>query len=332
MLGGNKYPINNNKKINDNAEGVKCLGGYWNITLYEKKTYHEVITEIERKVTHLEPWEKGTHKTKGLNGMCGGVRGVGGGGIVSTAFCILYKLYTLKLTRKQLNGLINVKSSPYVRAIGFMWIRFALKPSNYLEWYEDHLRDKREIDVKAGGGRMLEMGKLLALWLTGATWYDIRFPRVPPNELKRIEYKIHRLQSSSNYHCRNSSDNSSHKNRRRKSGYSHDENDGTISTDDDERDYRKHRSQRSTTTCNNEEKNCCSSSRRNVNSPSSSQRCDNSKKNYSFSDNDDDDDNDDNEEEKKGSLKRSSTSEKNDHSTVKSKKKSIYDYEQLSCW
>jgi pre-mRNA-splicing factor 38B len=38
--------------------------------------------------------------------MCGGVRGVGGGGIVSTAFCILYKLYTLKLTRKQVLGLM----------------------------------------------------------------------------------------------------------------------------------------------------------------------------------------------------------------------------------
>ena len=38
--------------------------------------------------------------------MCGGVRGVGAGGIVSSAFCLLYKLSTLKLTRKQINGLL----------------------------------------------------------------------------------------------------------------------------------------------------------------------------------------------------------------------------------
>lgn len=46
------------------------------------------------------------------------VRGVGAGGIVSTAFCLLYKLYTLRLTRKQLNGLLTHSDSPYIRALG----------------------------------------------------------------------------------------------------------------------------------------------------------------------------------------------------------------------
>ena len=52
------------------------------------------------------------------------VRGVGAGGIVSSAFCLLYKLFTLKLTRKQLNGLITHVDSPYIRALGFMFIRY----------------------------------------------------------------------------------------------------------------------------------------------------------------------------------------------------------------
>ena len=51
------------------------------------------------------------------------VRGVGAGGIVSSAFCLLYKLYTLKLTRKQLVGLLTHPDSPYIRGIGFMYIR-----------------------------------------------------------------------------------------------------------------------------------------------------------------------------------------------------------------
>lgn len=37
------------------------------------KTYHEVIDEIYYKVQHLEPWEKGSRKTSGQTGMCGGV-------------------------------------------------------------------------------------------------------------------------------------------------------------------------------------------------------------------------------------------------------------------
>lgn len=51
------------------------------------------------------------------------VRGVGAGGIVSTAYCLLFKLFTLKLTRKQLNGLLTHPDSPYIRGLGFMYIR-----------------------------------------------------------------------------------------------------------------------------------------------------------------------------------------------------------------
>ena len=43
------------------------------MNLFEYKTYHEVIDEIYYKVTHLEPWEKGSRKTAGQTGMCGGV-------------------------------------------------------------------------------------------------------------------------------------------------------------------------------------------------------------------------------------------------------------------
>ena len=51
------------------------------VNLFEYKTYHEVIDEIYYKVTHLEPWEKGSRKTAGQSGMCGGVSGrfIGGG-------------------------------------------------------------------------------------------------------------------------------------------------------------------------------------------------------------------------------------------------------------
>ena len=93
---------------------------------YFFQTYHEVVDQIYYKVTHLEPWEKGSRKTSGQTGMCGGVRGVGAGGIVSSAYCLLYKLFTLKLTRKQVNGLINHADSPYIRGLGFMYIRWVL--------------------------------------------------------------------------------------------------------------------------------------------------------------------------------------------------------------
>ena len=45
------------------------------------------------------------------------------GGIVSSAYCLLYKLFTLRLTRRQVQAMLNHGDSPYIRGLGFMYIR-----------------------------------------------------------------------------------------------------------------------------------------------------------------------------------------------------------------
>uniref|UniRef100_A0A0P4WEM4 Pre-mRNA-splicing factor 38 n=1 Tax=Scylla olivacea TaxID=85551 RepID=A0A0P4WEM4_SCYOL len=135
---GNEKTMNLNPLILTNIQSSQ----YFKVNLYQLKTYHEVIDEIYYNVTHLEPWEKGSRKTSGQTGMCGGVRGVGAGGIVSTAFCILYKLYTLRLTRKQVVGLLNHADSPYIRGLGFMYVRFTQPPADLWDWLEPYLDDE----------------------------------------------------------------------------------------------------------------------------------------------------------------------------------------------
>lgn len=49
---------------------------YFKVSLFKLKTYHEVIDEIYYQVKHLEPWERGSRKTAGQTGMCGGVGNV----------------------------------------------------------------------------------------------------------------------------------------------------------------------------------------------------------------------------------------------------------------
>ncbi|XP_055904878.1 pre-mRNA-splicing factor 38B isoform X2 [Eupeodes corollae] len=122
--------------------------------------------------------------------MCGGVRGVGAGGIVSTAFCLLYKLYTLRLTRKQVNGLLNHSDSPYIRALGFMYIRYTQPPADLYDWYEDYLLDEEEIDVKAGGGQTMTIGQMSHQFLTKLDWFSTLFPRIPVPIQKQIEKRL----------------------------------------------------------------------------------------------------------------------------------------------
>ncbi|XP_014251084.1 pre-mRNA-splicing factor 38B isoform X1 [Cimex lectularius] len=182
-LWGNERTMNLNPLILTNIQSSH----YFKVNLYGLKTYHEVIDEIYYKVAHLEPWEKGSRKTAGQTGMCGGVRGVGAGGIVSTAYCLLFKLFTLKLTRKQLNGLITHPDSPYIRALGFMYIRYTQPPPDLWDWYDEYLEDSEELDVKAGGGQVMTIGNILKTFLCKLEWFSTLFPRIPVPIQQKIE-------------------------------------------------------------------------------------------------------------------------------------------------
>uniref|UniRef100_A0A1B6J7V9 Pre-mRNA-splicing factor 38 n=2 Tax=Homalodisca liturata TaxID=320908 RepID=A0A1B6J7V9_9HEMI len=185
-LWGNERTMNLNALILTNIQSSH----YFKVNLYELKTYHEVIDEIYYKVNHLEPWEKGSRKTAGQTGMCGGVRGVGAGGIVSTAYCLLYKLFTLKLTRKQVNGLITHPDSPYIRALGFMYIRYTQPPADLWDWYDEYLEDPEEMDVKAGGGQVMTIGNILKNFLCKLEWFSTLFPRIPVPIQQKLEKKM----------------------------------------------------------------------------------------------------------------------------------------------
>ncbi|XP_020604033.1 pre-mRNA-splicing factor 38B-like [Orbicella faveolata] len=185
-LWGNEKTMNLNSMILTNV----LSSPYFKNELFQLKTYHEVVDEIYYKVDHLEPWEKGSRKTAGQVGMCGGVRGVGAGGIVSTAFCLLYKLFTLKLTRKQLNGLITHVDSPYIRALGFMFIRYCQPPNKLWEWMEPYLEDEEEVDPKAGGGCTMTIGQMVRSFLLKLEWYGTLFPRIPVPVQKDLETKL----------------------------------------------------------------------------------------------------------------------------------------------
>lgn len=185
---GNERTMNLNPLILANVQGSP----YFKNELFEIRSFHEVVDEIYYKVDHLEPWAAGSRKTAGRSstGMCGGVRGVSAGGVTSSAFCLLYKLYTLKLTKKQVLCLLNHCDSPYIRGIGFMYLRFTLPPAMMWDWFEPYLDDEEEIDVKAGGGKSMPMGEMIKLMITRLEWFETRFPRIAVNHEKIIREKL----------------------------------------------------------------------------------------------------------------------------------------------
>ena len=122
--------------------------------------------------------------------MCGSVRGVGAGGIISTPFCILYKLYTLRLTRKQLNGLLRHKDSPFIRAIGFLYLRYTQPPDSLWSWCEKFLTDDELFEPSAGGGQPMSIGGMCRHILVKLDWYGTLFPRIPVPVQKKIKESL----------------------------------------------------------------------------------------------------------------------------------------------
>jgi len=66
---GNQNTMNLNRLVLANVQ----QSAYFKVRLHELKTYHALVDEIYYKIGHLEPWERGTRKTAGNTGMCGGV-------------------------------------------------------------------------------------------------------------------------------------------------------------------------------------------------------------------------------------------------------------------
>ncbi|KAK2973250.1 hypothetical protein RJ640_000841 [Escallonia rubra] len=119
------------KPIEQLLEKVLCmniLSSDYFKELYRLKTFHDVIDEIYNQVDHVEPW------------MTGNCRGP------STAFCLLYKFFTMKLTVKQMHGLLQHQDSPYIRAIGFLYLRYAADAKTLWGWFEPYIKDEETTD------------------------------------------------------------------------------------------------------------------------------------------------------------------------------------------
>ncbi|KAJ3033711.1 PRP38 pre-mRNA processing factor 38 domain-containing protein B, partial [Rhizophlyctis rosea] len=135
--------------------------------LYEKKTYHEVVDEIYNN----EPFFKGNH--------------------ASTAFCLLYKLWTLKLTIKQIEGLIDHTDSPYIRALGFLYLRYVCKPADLWDWFGDYLDDEEEMDIERGvKPRKMTIGQFCRHLLTDPKWLGTILPRIPVPIARDLDKKL----------------------------------------------------------------------------------------------------------------------------------------------
>jgi len=214
---GNKLPVHGNERtmnLNHLILANITESAYFRTDLVQHRGWEDMVDEIYYRVQHLEAWEKGSRKaftgssSGGERGLAYssipgvsnyvGVRGVGQGGIVSTPFCCLYKLWTMKMSRHQVMKMLNHTDSPYIRGVGFLYLRFSLPPEYLLQFFEDYLEDDEEVDPKAGGGDPMTVGVMCQRMLEDTNWYGVMFPRIPAKHLKEIRDKCRSIRGEVN--------------------------------------------------------------------------------------------------------------------------------------
>ncbi|KAF2072964.1 hypothetical protein CYY_005730 [Polysphondylium violaceum] len=195
--------------------------------LYSKKTYHEVIDEIYNNVEFLTPYIPNT-KTP------------------STAFCLLYKFFLMKLTEKQMVGLLEHPDSPYIRAIGFLYLRYCTPPAQLWDWFIEFLDDQETIKITPRGPDV-KMQKFILDLLRETKFSDTILPRIPVKIQKEIDKQIsdyeieNGLNRKDNGKYNSSNNNNNNNNRRSNERDNRDRYDDRDGRDSRDRNYRDNR-------------------------------------------------------------------------------------------
>ena len=149
---------------------------YLNQELKALKTFDELMDELYAQTYHLEPYMASGTTTP------------------STAFVILFRLFQMKLTRRQVQRMVNYKDAPYIRGMGLLYLRYVVPARTLWDWFEPLLDDEEVMDpVRRAPPHEEEMdpeatvGLFARHLLTDQHYYGIQLPRIPQPVQKAIQ-------------------------------------------------------------------------------------------------------------------------------------------------
>lgn len=100
----------------------------------------QLIDEVFYSMDNVEPW------------MSGNARGA------SSAFCLLYRLGQLKPTDEDVQSMLDHSDSPFIRALGFLYLRYVLNPRLVWDWLQYYINDQEEFQPSGPTGKTVSIG------------------------------------------------------------------------------------------------------------------------------------------------------------------------------
>jgi pre-mRNA-splicing factor 38B len=109
----------------------------------------------------------------------------------STAFCLLLRLFTIRCTENQMKLMLDHVDSPYIRCIGFLYLRYAADPGIIWKSFQPYLYDQESVKIRANvNSKDSTVGDFVRGLLTDLEFYGTRLPRLPVGIEKEIKVKL----------------------------------------------------------------------------------------------------------------------------------------------
>ena len=144
------------------------------------KTFEQLVDETYESMRHAEPF-------------------VFGGGVseVSSGYCLLYRAFKMGLTRKQIDKLCSHKDSPFIRCLGFLYVRYGLSIRKwvYHEFFAPYIMDSEKFKPSADPKRSetTTIGRWIRdvlLSRNDVGYYRTALPRIPTLDGRYVEDEI----------------------------------------------------------------------------------------------------------------------------------------------
>lgn len=132
--------------------------------------------EVYNSVRHVGPWQTGTTRTP------------------STASCLLLKFMLMRLTHKQLRGLLDTDDSPYVRCMGLLFLRYCCPPKDLWAYFESFLENTEVFAPSPDEELKMTLGEFCIKLLTDMQYFGTTLPRIPVPIERKIKVMLLLLQ------------------------------------------------------------------------------------------------------------------------------------------
>lgn len=85
----------------------------------------------------------------------------------------------MRLTYRQIKGLLNTSDCAHVRAMGLLYLRYCCAPKDLWKWFEPLLEDEEEFQPSPDPQLKMTIGEYAIKLLSDMKYYDTTLPRIP---------------------------------------------------------------------------------------------------------------------------------------------------------